>query len=244
MRITPDEDEEPVREKVRDRLPITVQQAMDDYFENNMPLGDGDLRAPMKLEVSQRIEGRDYWIVNRKRLSREEVMQAICNMVCDGFSLVQVLRYPGMPRNVTVMNWFNHYPKFKELFDKCDEFRAHVLVEQAMESLWDDNDPKQAKRDNDKANLNMRIAESLNPKKYGKKAGNTDPAELPGGQEAWDRLANIMMTHKEVFEAKTGIKLERIEDAEIIKDTIGVEEAKENVVVPVEMEGIEGDLGE
>jgi hypothetical protein len=192
------------------QLPLTVMEAMSRFFENNVCLGRGDLRAEITLEALQRSETADHWIINRKKLSRADVMELMLNLVAEGHSVPSILSIPGMPKNRTYITWMNEYKVFSDMMEVAEQMRATILSEQAIEII-DSADPtgKRAFRDKARADLRMKMAEVLHSRKFGKKQTvdvhhSLDDLSSP---EVWSRFASVLTVHADMIEAKTGIKI-------------------------------------
>ena len=202
------------------KLPLTLQAAMGNYFECNPCLGQGDLRAPITLEALQRTETADHWIIERKRLSRADVMELCLDMVATGYSIPAILAIPGFPKHRTYMGWLLDYKPFADLMEVAEKMRAIILAEQALDIVDATTDPKMAFRDKTRADLRMRMAEVFHSKKYGKKQliDVTHHDDL-SGDEVWSRFRSILITHASMIQEKTGIKIDvPCEDAEIVSE--------------------------
>jgi hypothetical protein len=206
---TPDPTAPPDTVPVVGRMPLTLMDAMGHYFASNPCIGQGDLRAAITLEALQRTETQDYWIVNRKQLSRADVMELMLDMVASGYSIPALLAVPGMPKARTVMNWISDYKTFADLMETAEKMRAIILAEQALE-IVDEPDPsgKQTFHQKTRADLRIRMAESMYAKKYGKKqtVDVTHHDDLTG-PEVWSRLQSVLTVHQALIEEKTGIKI-------------------------------------
>jgi hypothetical protein len=206
------------------KLSLTLQDAMGNWFMENPCMGRGDVRAEVTIEALQRTETADYWVINRKRLYRADVMELMLDLTCSGFSIPAILAMPGMPKNRTYITWINEYKVFADLMDASEQMRALILSEQALEIMDDTNDPtgKQAFRDKTRAELRMRMAEVLHTKRYGKKqmvdvTHHNDDLSSP---EVWSRFRSVLVTHAEMIESATGIKIlvpSEVQDAQIVR---------------------------
>ena len=222
------------------KLPLTLMEAMGNYFASNPCLGQGDMRANITLEALQRTEQADHWTINRKKLSRADVMELTLDLVASGFSLPAILATTGMPKNRTIMSWLNEYRPYAELMEVAENMRAIILSEQALDII-DAPDPtgKQAFRDKSRAELRMRLAESLHPRKYGKKTQvdvnhRLDDLSSP---EVWSRFASVLTVHASMIEAQTGIKIlvpAEVRDAEVVRPT---QDEEEQDIQAIGMEG-------
>jgi len=202
------------------RLPVTLQEAMGNWFGENSSLGQGDLRTPVTFEALQRTEQADYWVVNRKRLGRAEIMEMMLDLVASGFSMPTILATHGMPKPRTVMTWLADYRPFADLMETSEKMRAIILSEQALEILDGSQDDKQAFRDNARATLRMKMAEVMHSKKFGRKQQVDITHHLDDlmPEEVWTRFSSILQSHKDMIEAKTGIKIEvPFQEAEVVK---------------------------
>lgn len=208
------------------KLPLTLQEAMSNWFAENASLGNGDLRTPVTLEALQRTETADYWVVNRKKLGRAEVMEVMLDMVASGYSIPALLAITGMPKHRTVMSWLVDYKPFADSMEVAERMRAMVLAEQALEIVDGSTDDKQAFRDKVRSDLRLKMAEIFNPKKYGKKQmiDVTHHLDDLSGSEVWSRFRSILISHQEMIQKNTGILIEvPVQDAEIVQDFDAVE---------------------
>jgi hypothetical protein len=213
------------------KLPLTLQSAMGNWFAENASMGQGDLRTPVTLEALQRTETSDYWVVNRKKLGRAEVMELMIDMVAGGYSVPALLQVTGMPKPRTIMSWLQDYKPFADMMETAEKMRAVILAEQALDIVDATEDPKMAFRDKTRADMRMRMAEIFNPKKFGKKqlVDVTHHMDDLSGDEVWSRFRSILISHQDMIQSKTGIKIEvPIQDAEIVND--------ESLVAPVEQD--------
>ena len=205
-------------------LPLTLQEAMGRYFEENASLGEGDLRASITLEALQRTETADHWVIYRKKRSRADVMELLLNLVASGFSIPAILQEPGMPHPRTYMGWLNDYKPFAELMEQAEKMRAIILAEQSLQIMDGCEDPKMVFRDKTKAELRMRMAEVLHGKKFGKKQ-NVDVTHNfmdLSSPEVWSRFESVLISHAALIEANTRVKIivPKIEEAEIVKEEV------------------------
>ena len=216
-------------------LPMTLRDSVSRYLEENACMGTGDLRQSVTIEALQRTEQQDYWIINRKRLSRSEVMELILDMVATGYSIPALLAIPGFPKSRTVMTWISEYKAFSELLEVAEKMRASILAEQAMEIVDATTDPKMAFRDKTRADLRMRMAEVFHSRKYGKKAQvdvvHHDDLSSP---EVWSRFSSILTVHAKLIEENTGIKITLPEQEAVVID---VEEMKIDEQEAIGMQG-------
>lgn len=208
-------------------LPITLRDAMQSFFELNPSVGTGDLRAAVTLEALQRQECVDSWTIQGKKLGRADVMELMIDMIANGFTIPKILKHPGMPRPRTVMNWMENYREFRLAVEAAEQWQAMLMVDEAVDALESSDDPLQTGRDKAKADLKMKIAASLNPKKYGKKQqldlGMEKDSRTP--EEQWSVFAAILEAHRPLIEERTKFKLVvPVIDAEIVEK----EEEKED----------------
>ena len=221
-------------------LPLTIQEAMGNYFENTACLGEGDMRAPVTMEALQRTETRDFWVIYKKKRSRAEVMELMLNLVAEGFSIPAILQEPGMPQPRTYIAWLSDYKPFADLMEQAERMRALILSEQSLEIMDNCSDPKMVFRDKTRAELRMKMAEVLHSKRYGKKQ-NVDITHSLGdlsSPEVWSRFRSVLISHAELIQNNTGVKIEvpTIQDAEVIK-----EDEEEQPEQTQETLGMEGD---
>lgn len=208
-------------------LPITLRDAMQSFFELNPSVGTGDLRAAVTLEALQRQECVDSWTIQGKKLGRADVMELMIDMIANGFTIPKILKHPGMPRPRTVMGWMDNYKEFRLAVEAAEKWQAMLMTEEAIDILDGSDDPLQTGRDKARADLRMKIAEALNPKKYGKRQQVDVSHSLAdvSSEEAWGRFKSILISHQTAIEEQTGVKLVMpIIDAEIVEK----EEEKED----------------
>lgn len=221
------------------KMPIALQDRMDQWFSENASMGEGDLRAAVTLEALQRTEIRDTWTINRRKMNRNAVMELLLDMVASGFSLPAILHLPGMPKARTVMSWLEDYKQFRELMDVADKMYAMQKAHEAEMILESSDDPKQAFRDKAKSDLRMKLAEVTNPRRFGKKTQvdvqhHMDDLSSP---EVWSRFRSILISHQAMIQENTGIKIEvPIQEAEIVPNE-EQEEPKEQDVQTIGMQG-------
>lgn len=203
------------------KLPLTLQTAMETWFSENSSVGLGDLRAQVTLEALQRTETADHWVINRKRLSRADIMELSLDMVASGYSIPALLQITGMPKARTFMTWLNDYKPFADLMETAEKMRAIILSEQALEIVDGTTNPKLAFRDKTRADLRMRMAEIFHSKKFGKKqiVDVTHHLDDLSSPEVWSRFRSILISHQAMIEENTGIKIEvPCQDAEIVQE--------------------------
>jgi len=219
-------------------LPISIQDAMETYLCNNACLGQGDLRANITLEMLQRTETADTWTINRRKMGRADVMEMLLDLVSSGFSIPEILTITGMPKARTYMTWLNSHKEFADLMTVADDMYARQQAWQAEQILAGNDDPKQAFRDNARANLKMRLAEVTNPKRFGKK--NTldiNHHDDLSGTEVWSRMAAMLETNAKIIEEHCpNIKITVVgdfQDADVV-------EREEVAPDPLEALGMQG----
>lgn len=69
----------------------------------------------------------------RKTTYTFERGDAVCDAICEGASLSQVVRTPGMPSSKAIYRWLRYEPTFRAEFIQACGVRATVLQEQALE---------------------------------------------------------------------------------------------------------------
>ena len=220
------------------RLPLTLQDAMGSWFAENACMGQGDLRTPITLEALQRTEQADYWVINKKKLGRAEVMELTLDLVASGYSLPALLKVPGFPKPRTMMSWLGNYRPFADMMEVAEKMRAIILSEQALSILDGSDDKDQAFRDKARADIRMRMAEVFHSKKFGKKSqvDVTHHMEDLTGDEVWSRFSSILISHRDMIKEKTGISIDvPCQDAEIV--TTEEEQATEHDVMTLGMQG-------
>ena len=202
----------------RSLLPFTLQESMEAWFSETAPLGDGDIRTPVTLEALQRAEVKDTWVVCRRKRTREELMQMIVDLVASGHSLPSLWKQEGMPKPITIARWTKEYRPFSEALEAAEKLRGIFLAESALEILDGSTDKDQAYRDNARANLRMRMAESLNSKKYSKRViATTDEDVVLAEKDLVSQFRALLLSHQKSFEEKMGIEVKVLTmDAEVV----------------------------
>jgi len=219
------------------QMPLTIQEAMSGYFQNNACLGEGDLRVPVTLEALQRNESQDVWTIGNRKLGRANVMELSLDMVSSGYSITSLFGITGFPKPRTFMQWMTDYKPFADLMEQAEKMRAIILAEQALD-IVDSSDAKTAFKNKIRADVRMRLAEAFNPKKYGKKQqiDVTHNLDNLSSEETWSRFRSILVAHKDMIAERTGIKVEiPCEDAEIVETV--VEETPEVDPMTLGMQG-------
>jgi hypothetical protein len=59
--------------------------------------------------------------------------EAVCQTICEGASLSEVVRRPGMPSFKAIYRWLRHEPEFRADFVKACSLRALRLQEEALD---------------------------------------------------------------------------------------------------------------
>jgi hypothetical protein len=203
---------------------------MEEYFEENPTIGMGDLRGSMALEILQRREGGDSWMIHGKKCSRADVMEIIVDMMCEGYLIPDILAYKGegvagdtkMPKKITVANWINDYADFRKALEAAEMMYAFQKVSEAEHILDGSDDVKQTNRDKARADLRMQLAQALHSKKFGKKQTiDVQHHDEISGPEAWTRLKAFLVNNQKLIEEHTGIGLNvPVIEAEVIEDPV------------------------
>lgn len=224
-----------------ERITLNLQDRVASWLEENAPIGLGDLRLAVTLESLQRTETADYWIIERKRLGRADVMELILDMVASGYSLPAILSLNGFPKSRTVMGWMKDYKAFREMFDVAGEMYAFVKAHEAemiLEGTGDEKaDGKAAYRDKARSDLRMRLAENFNSKRFSKRSiADVNIHDDLASEEVISRFRALLISHAETIEAKTGVKITiPTLDAEIVQEA----EVPEPDPMTLGMEGLE-----
>jgi hypothetical protein len=233
-----------VRLKEDGKMPLALRERVTKYLSENPCLGIGDMRTNITLEALRKTEVKSYWIIEDKRLDRSNVMLLLLDMVADGYNLPSILDLPGMPKPVTVMEWMKDFKEFRELMDAAGEFYALRKANEAEDILDNSDNPKQAFRDKARADLRMKLAENFNPKRFAKKQQiDVNHHETLPEDELVTRLKSVLISHKQAFESKLGIKIiiPGIEDAPVEDATIiNAEPEAEQEAPPPQTIGFEG----
>lgn len=99
----------------------------------------------------------------------EELSESICARIAGGTSLVTITDEPDMPHYATVMRWVIRYAEFCEKYTRAREAQADAFVDKGAKELdaaLEKDDILGAAR---KAEVRLKFAEKLNPRKYGNK---------------------------------------------------------------------------
>lgn len=59
--------------------------------------------------------------------------QEVCSAICEGLSLSEVVRRPGMPSFKAIYRWLRHEPEFRAEFIQACGLRAMLLHEEAVD---------------------------------------------------------------------------------------------------------------
>ena len=62
-----------------------------------------------------------------------ERAEAVCEAICAGASLSEVVRRPGMPSSKAIYRWLRYEPEFRAAFIKACSVRALMLQEDALD---------------------------------------------------------------------------------------------------------------
>lgn len=201
-----------------DQLPLALQDAMGTWLENNASLGPGDLRTLATLDALVKAEVRDTWTVMGRKLNRIQVMELIVDMMSERHPLLSLLAVNGMPKAKTVMVWMQDHKAFREAVAFAEKMRAMLLTDEALQ-IVDGSTAKTAFQNKIRADLRMKLAGALDPKKYGKRL-SIDQGETGDNlneDELWSRMKSILISHSQMFQERTGIKLEiPVQDAEVV----------------------------
>lgn len=95
--------------------------------------GAGDMRHERKLDLTARGAHSVMFRVNGLDLHRNQVMELICQELCRGRGLPEIVRTPGMPSMRAVMRWMKDEPVFREAYEESERIRGLVLAEDAID---------------------------------------------------------------------------------------------------------------
>lgn len=192
---------------------------MGTWLENNASLGPGDLRTVATLEALVKAEVRDTWTVLGKKLTRLQLMELIVDMMAERHSMLDLLAVAGMPKAKTVMVWMQDYKAFREAVAFAEKMRAMLLTDEAVK-IVDGSTAKTAFQNKIRADLRMKVAAALDPRKYGKRLSidQGDQTDNMSEEELWSRMRSILVAQAGLFQEKTGIRMEipPVQDAEIV----------------------------
>lgn len=106
----------------------------------------------------------------RPSLYSEKLVDEICSLLAEGYSLVTICKREGMPNYSTVSNWLDKYPEFLTKYTRAREQQADYLAEEII-GIADEklSDPQRSRLQVDARKW---YAGKLRPKKYGDKIQN------------------------------------------------------------------------
>lgn len=201
------------------RVPVALRDSLAGWFEENACAGPGDVRANTAQDALLRREEKSHWTVMGRRLSRPQVMDLLVDMVAERHSMLTLLGLNGMPKAMTVARWMAESAPFREAMAMAEKMRAMLLTDEAVD-IMDKTTIKRAFADKARADLRMKLAGSLDPKKYGKKLAldHGDGEAFGGDKETWSRFRSILVVHADLIRENTGIRIDvPVQEAEIVK---------------------------
>lgn len=220
--LTPkaDKPKKPTTPKAEGRkIPVALTASLNRYLEETPCQGPGDLGLATTLEAMARAQEKSFWTVMGRKLSRMQVMELLVDMVAEGHAMLHLLALSGMPKARTIGIWLAEVKGFRDAMDMAERMRAMMLADEALE-IMDGTTIKRAFADKARAELRLKLAGSLDPRKYGKRVLVDDPTHGTDNEsEVWSRFRSILVVHADMIQKNTGIRIEvPVQDAEIVSE--------------------------
>jgi hypothetical protein len=112
-----------------------------------------------------------------------EIVDAICERLIEGESLVQICRYENMPGYSTIMGWLNKHAEFADKYARAREAQADYLADDIIRIADESEDAQKARLQVDARKWK---ASKLAPKKYG------DKLDLSATHNVGDPILNLL----------------------------------------------------
>lgn len=133
---------------------------------------------------------------------KQEIADAICELIADGKSLRSICRQDEMPTTSTVCKWLSLVPSFAEQYTRAREMQADALADEITD-IADEvtGDPQ---RDRLRVEARKWVASKLKPRKYGDKqlVGSDPDNPLPAAVNVIDASKLSTQTLRELMAAK------------------------------------------
>jgi phenylpyruvate tautomerase PptA (4-oxalocrotonate tautomerase family) len=132
---------------------------------------------------------------------KQEIADAICELIADGKSLRSICRQDNMPTTSTVCKWLSLVPSFAEQYTRAREMQADALADEITD-IADEvtGDPQ---RDRLRVEARKWVASKLKPRKYGdRQLLGSDPDNPLPKQSLFDASGLSTQTLRELMAAK------------------------------------------
>lgn len=151
----------------------------------------------------------------------EETAQAICSLLAEGHSLVEIGRMEGMPNPATVYRWVGAREDFRERYARAREAQAEHFMDEIIDIAddarndWMDRATKDGvvtvlntehiSRSKERIDARKWVMAKLNPKKYGDKLQLSNDPDNPVG----DKHLTVIEVKVQLLE---GLGLKKVTD--------------------------------
>jgi hypothetical protein len=147
--------------------------------------------------------------LGRPTIYNQELADAICSRIIEGYSLRTVCKADDMPDVTTILRWLREKPDFRLQYEKAKEEQADALAEEMLDIADDGTNDWMEKYGKDGENLGYQvngehvqrsrlrldtrkwIASKLKPKKYGDRI-QTDSQLLDKNGQPTDPADNLL----------------------------------------------------
>lgn len=148
----------------------------------------------------------------RPSIYSQELADAICAEIVQGYSIRTICKAEPMPCVATIFNWFRSHPEFLEQYEKAKEMQADMLAEDLLDIADDGTNDWMEKFGKEGENLGYQIngehiqrsrlrvdtrkwiASKLKAKKYGDRV-QTDVQALDKNGKPADAITKIVIEH-------------------------------------------------
>lgn len=133
---------------------------------------------------------------------KQEIADAICELIADGKSLRSICRQDEMPTTSTVCKWLSLVPSFAEQYTRAREMQADALADEITDIA--DQVTGDPQRDRLRVEARKWVASKLKPRKYGDKqlVGSDPDNPLPAAVNVIDASKLSTQTLRELMAAK------------------------------------------
>lgn len=118
--------------------------------------------------IAQELEGINRSLYRGDEKFCQEMMDKICELISVGYTIKEIANITGVASN-TVYKWCWKNKTFSDQMILARRNQAHVLMDRAHEAAADGVIHEREKDANFTVNAYIKIAEKLNPRKYGVK---------------------------------------------------------------------------
>jgi hypothetical protein len=118
--------------------------------------------------IAKELEGIDRKLYRGDDLYCQEMMDKVCELISVGYSMNEIANITGIATN-TIYRWCWKNKAFSDSMILARRNQAHVLMDRAHQAAADGVIHEREKDANFTVNAYIKIAEKLNPRKYGVK---------------------------------------------------------------------------